>query len=460
MIWTRLDGASAFKKLQSTLIEAAWAPEKNLAALDMLRRWLSHGLDGKSCPFLVKQFAAHFAIWHKEVSGTEDGAGLAFQLAATSDVDDIVHHHVSELISTAARTHVECLGRSVEFIAEHTSVLTVERRLSSFVELLFGLGRTDVKATDTPGDGERKFQLRQEALKRSLWVFWGRFPENAFALIATMVRHVLRLSEVSSQDELPDVGAIGVNTGVSTSELEVALQCIVLFWDVVRHKVREDSGTAVQALEGLVDLLGEPVTQAPETHRDVEHFVLKLFIHPLLTDALLSLLVKDPESAHAMLLHLKASDLWQYTFDSVDFKESARLLEEVGWYFALFDMHAAAGLANAREVNVSGEADRCVARGSLLDWAIGRMERDRPLFQLEQFACTLLSEELWDNLRSTIACRVLFLLLGVFEQDGDFDGSMEVLAVAVANSPWVLKALKPKHVRTFLSRLALIPQGV
>jgi len=243
--WLCEAASAAFPTLQATLIEAAWAPEQNEVALGMLRQWLADGLDGEPCAFLVKQFAAYFAIWHKEAKATADvafgmGVDPAEQvLTPPQDVDDIVRSLVRHLSAVAADSWVEqCLeGQAVELIVEHMTALTIQGRLDAYVRFLFELGvraagpsATDARrrsgdrvgasvqdgegaggSSGRPGRLDRMDRggregggatpesiLRAEVLKQCMWVFWVRFPQEAFLLLAVLVGRALCLADDAS----------------------------------------------------------------------------------------------------------------------------------------------------------------------------------------------------------------------------------------------------------------------
>eukprot|EP00439_Symbiodinium_sp_Y106_P006763 s6119_g1.t1 len=124
--------ASALSKM-ARLIAGAWDVQQGQAALEMLRGWLR---DPRPA-FVLKQFAAFFAVWQKEA--------LEEQLRVPVDVDDIVGTHVSELLMVASGPLWEerCLrDQALEVILEHCKVLQPEPRREAFASVLLRLGRS------------------------------------------------------------------------------------------------------------------------------------------------------------------------------------------------------------------------------------------------------------------------------------------------------------------------------
>jgi len=431
--------------------------------MGLLRKWLAEGFEGAPCPFLVKQFASYLAIWQKEAITEQPCAegGQAPQAREAPDVDDIVGELVQELTDAASGRWLQhCLeGQALELIAEHAAALAPERRLEAYARLLLTLGTC---TSDSTPEGS----LRVEVLKRCVWVFLGRFPHEAFSLMAGLVRRTLRMAGgAPAEEELPDLGPIGVDAGVRPDDLGVTLICIVNFWAALRERSQHDAAVAVEALSGLEALLGRRFEgqEAPRSVDDFARLTLEVAVLPLLTDSLLSLSVKEPGAALAVLPAVQSSALWR---DALSSGSVGRLhLEELEWYLGLCHRHlawtiACEELAEAKrgfDGDAKAERNRSAARDALLDWARPRLARDDPLLEPRSGMHTSLSDEQWASLRRAAACRCLLLLLSAFEGEGDFDGAMHDLAVAAAQSPWLLKLLQPRQVRAFMRRMARIP---
>merc|ERR1711966_340759 len=107
-------------------------------------------------------------------------------------------------------------------------------------------------------------------------------------------------------------------------------------------------------------------------------------------------------------------------------------------------------------VRVDQQSDESLARDEMLEWARMRLSRDEPLLELVQ-SKKICDDAQWEEMRRTLAYRVLELLLSAFEQACDFDGATHDLAVVVAQSPWMLQLVSPPLLRSFLQRIALIP---
>jgi len=405
------------------------------------------------------------------------------QPTGSKDVDDIVRELVGDLVAAAASSwQQQCLdGQAIELIAEHVSAMSTRSRIVAFSSLLLQMQ----PSKDEMGNAAA-MELRLEVLKRCMWFFWGRFPQDAFALLAVLVRRALRLDEESTaEEELPEIGLCGVRSSVAAPEVNLAILCIMVFWLVAREKAEAGEFLA-EALVGLESVLGSPLPEdeQPQSPDDFARLTLDLAVLPLLGDALLTLSVREPESALATLPLLQSSSLWRDAFTCQS--PGCQTLVELEWFLVLCDRHIEWREALAREkeqrrdpsqqlfnlslgVRYLGagwenteaskvvEKQRSVAQDSLLDWAHPRLGQDRPLLEPQLGAHTTLPEQQWQRLCSAITCRLLLILLSVFEGAGDFDGAMNDLVVAVANSPWMLQRLAPRHARAFLRRVAIVP---
>uniref|UniRef100_A0A7S1LR03 Nuclear pore complex protein n=1 Tax=Alexandrium catenella TaxID=2925 RepID=A0A7S1LR03_ALECA len=470
--------ASPFSELQVALVEAAWSPEKSEAALAIVRRWVAQDFEGAPCPFLVKEFASYFAIWQKEVlvgkrSASEDvamGSATVEAARAPPNVDDIIAEHVQDLVAEASGSwHKQCLeGEAIELIAKHIAALAPENRLDSFFRLLLTLGIRE-------SEGGHFNALRVEVLERCMAVYWSCFPHEAFMMITVFIRRALHLDdETASEEVLPDIGATGVHGAASSTDITVAVICVTVFWDALRATVEADGNVAVEGFLGLETVLGRPLgIETPRTSDDVARIALDLVVLPLLTDALFSLCVKDPGEAMMVLPVVKESLLWRDVASSHSAGKSR--LDELEWYVGLCNRHRAWALAHAElqehgesvglplkaltynKDAIKAEQQRSRARDALLDWARPCLARDRPWLEPRPGMHTSLADGQWEELRRAGSCRALLLLLAVFEGEQDFDGAMHDLSVAAAQSPWLLKLLRPQQVRAFMRRLSLIP---
>eukprot|EP00930_Biecheleria_cincta_P056096 TRINITY_DN42278_c0_g1_i1.p1 TRINITY_DN42278_c0_g1~~TRINITY_DN42278_c0_g1_i1.p1 ORF type:complete len:986 (-),score=182.20 TRINITY_DN42278_c0_g1_i1:80-3004(-) len=498
-----------FAELQAILIESTWMPQRGDKALGLLRNWLDcPGGGSEGPPVLVKQFASYFAVWQKElleVAGTEAAnvpLSLTGSLVTDVDVDDIVGQHIRELIAAAAGPAwpEQCLrGEALELVAEHCAVLRPEGRLEAFTTLLLCLGRScgcglaaraAVAAEAAGACGDKSAEA--EVLKRCLWVFWSRFPDEFFLLLVILVRKVLCLEDsTASEASLPSIGPAGVREKADPEDMLVATLCLLFSWVVVRDKAEEGT-TVAEANLGLQELLGQlredkeadVLQQGSVSIQAFLRLALDTAALPLLTDTLLCLTVKDPESALAILPAVQASALWSDAFSSG--ADCTKNLNELEWFLVLCHRYTAWATAHSEaqsqlaasaapklihygsavrpgpgaslgEIVAKSEKASLDARDALLDWARTRLAQDRPLLQPQSNSQTVLPDTHWESLRKAAACRVLLLLLDCFEGQLDFEGAMQDLVVAVAESPWLLSLLDPRHARLFLSRLALIP---
>eukprot|EP00928_Gymnodinium_smaydae_P019834 TRINITY_DN17638_c0_g3_i1.p1 TRINITY_DN17638_c0_g3~~TRINITY_DN17638_c0_g3_i1.p1 ORF type:complete len:940 (-),score=133.77 TRINITY_DN17638_c0_g3_i1:100-2919(-) len=500
-ILSRLVGSvarlSPFERLQTTLIEAVWSPESGEAALEMLRSWLTHGLDGAPCPFLVKQFASYFAVWHKDnplavaastecdASGTmgtnESSAPQSMELAAGStaeevNVDDIVCTMVQDLVTAAAGSCVQqCLeGHALELIAEHVAPLTTENRLQAYARLLLELGKR-TRAQRTADDAVAA--AREQVLRRSLWVFWGRFPHEAFALVTIFIRHVLRLGDAASKQthgtvKLQADDCMGCEEAATfvegwprplSDELEVALECIQQFWVVARDRA-EARETVVKATSGFELLLGSPLQADLQTIDDFLRAVLEIVVIPLLTDTLLGLAVATShvDTALSAIVRLKDSLVWRDAFSCRS--QCTQTLVELDWYLDVCRLYRD-GLAELNSKRKDSFAtlqpqqpQSSAAHGALLESAALRLAQDTPLLEPLRGTHTLLPDGHWRSLQRAATHHVLMMLLDAFRAAGDFEGALFDLAVAVAQSPWMLSVVSAEQVRHFLDGLANIPK--
>lgn len=483
-----------FSRLQAILIETAWEPQSGEFAMSLLREWVSNTNDPNGPPFLVKQFSSYFAIWQKEsleavamdtanAMSTDDNATEPRQAAGPTmlkvadhldvDLDVMFGDLVQELVLMASGTAwaEQCLkGQALELIAEHAAALRSTARIEAFSELLLCLGQSAdhsaAAALESLNQIECVADPRVEVLKRCIWVFWSRFPDEIFALITVFVRRALHLDDERSQElELPLVGPAGVREDAQVSDISRVLLCLAIFWIVARDK---SQGDVTDVSRGLHALLGEEVSaaDAPTTSTDAERqeFLRASLevILPLLTDTLLCLSVKEPEAALSILPSLQASMLWRDSFSS-----EARCtvnLNELEWYLGLChrytswsELHLEAEAQRTAPGPRMAEELRDVARSALLDWARPRLAQQRPLLQALPATLTVLPDSHWEGLRRAVSCRVLTLLVDCFEGELDFEGAMQDLVVAVASSPWLLSMLLPRHTRAFLRRLSSIP---
>lgn len=458
----RQEATAPFAKLQATLIEAAWEPAQFEVALEMMRSWLADGLDGRPCPFLVKQFASYFAMWTKDIMVDQHSHPVAEPLPANSmeeapqhpHVDDIVDTLVRDLINTASSSWVEqCIqGSAIELIAEHISALQVDNRMEAFAAFLTELGKHS-DGVDEAGEGS----LRATVLERCMLTFWNQFPREVFQLLAVLVRKSLGIAHGTVAEEVrPAVGPIGVSSEASSANIVLSLRCLVAFWVVMRDKQGDDFGLE-EAFAGLERLTGTlpPEVNDCTTSADLARVALKVVILPLLLDSLLCLSVKDVDSALMVLPMLQKSQLWQDAFSSCG--DMADGIAELDWYLGLHQRCSDWSSAfSKRRVEAEVQSDESTARDALLDWARMRLARDQSLLQPVAGSQTTLAAGHWENMRRAIACQVLEVLLSTYEQACDFDGATHDLAVVVAQSPWMLSLVRPEIVRSFLQRVALI----
>ncbi|CAE7546694.1 unnamed protein product [Symbiodinium natans] len=188
---------------------------------------------------------------------------------------------------------------------------------------------------------------------------------------------------------------------------------------------------------------------------------------PLLTDTLLCLSAKDPLVALPLLPAMQASSLWTDAFHSA--APSTVNLSDLEWFLLLYVKHnlwkeayreatAERNAARAPALSRFGAAVRpgpgvghaaeaekatletAAAREALFDWARDRLGKERPLLEPLPATQTVLQDGHWQGLRKAMAWRVLLPLMDSFEAESDFQGAMEELFVAVADSPWMLEA--------------------
>jgi len=492
------EASSSFAKLQAILIQAAWEPDQHEAALDLLRRWLTDGFNGgpgltgtdealairdaASCPFVIKQFATHFAMWLKGATADQQATGREGEAmeqvtpataSLSMDVDDIVHVLVSDLVSAASGAWMEqCIeGQAVELIAEHIAACTPNSRLRTFADFLLQLGNLDGR----PMAGDRGLDqtLQAKVLERCFWVFWGRFPEEVFALLEVLVRRVLRVQRQAAaatpggaaepEEELPDAEVSEMSSSCKPAELNVTLRCMMAFWVVLRDKVADSIGVN-EAFSGLELFAGGPLeVESERTPDDLMRIALELVVLPFMIDTLFGLAVEEAESAVDCFKALEHSQLWTDAISSEIFAVgSTESLADLVWYLRLCERHASweAASSSAGSSNAASEAQRrCrTSRNELLEHALPRLSQDAPLLSPSKPGLfTMLGPDRREQMRRQLTSRVLLLLLSIFEFAGDFKGAMHDLAVAVAQSPWMLSLLSPPLVRDFLHRLSLIP---
>lgn len=326
--------------------------------------------------------------------------------------------------------------------------------------------------------------LRFEALTRCFMVFWEAFPHEAMQLLTVIVRRALRLAV--REEDMPDDSFTGVRAGVEPQTARAALLCLVSSWVVIRDKAEdkaEDGEDLEDVFEGMRFLLGgDEGLQMPAPGIDYARFALEHVVLPLFADTFLCLCVLDETMAVDLLPTLKESSLWR---DAMSCEATcAAQLQEVRWYLDLHKKHrswnaafdgvlaakasAAAAPPQQRWAAVPGdmplppqvsEALRVCssAQDDLFDWARKRMAIADALLAVAPDTLTALTDVQWQALRRSVASRVMLLMLSVFERARDFDGGMFDLAVAVAQSPWLLQLIRPCDARAFLYRLSLIP---
>ena len=478
-----------FGQLQAFLIAAAWEPQRGKDALELLRSWLRNAQPGK--PFALKQFAAYFAVWQKNV--------LEDHLRTSVDVDDIVSMHVSELLLVASGPlwQDRCLREdAVEVILEHCQVLRPEPRREALASLMLRLGRSagpqavaEAVAQTCRGDATPL----TEVVKRGFSAFWTRFPEEAFSAITFLVHRALRIDDSSAQEAVVDSAPAGVREEADVEELAFVVLCLLVFWLVARDA---SASTPIErASAGLSKLTGLPSEDSSGLlgllHQvgqgDEWRFLrsaLDGVVVPLLTDTLLCLCAKDPQRALPLLPAMQASSLWTDAFHSA--AASTVNLSDLEWFLLLYGKHrlwkeafreasAERSAAQAPALTRFGAAVRpgpavghaaeakkaslesVAAREVLFDHARDRLGKERPLLEPLPATQTVLQEGHWQGLQKAMAWRLLLPLLDCFESESDFQGAMEELFVAVADSPWMLKTLDPRHAQALLARVAHIP---
>lgn len=478
--------AARFSAAQAAAALALLDPaEGGEEVLGMLRQWLAEGLGPGSgqqaCPFAVKQFVSHFAIWQKDAlqdtasiaEGPDLGPGTGAPGVACQDIDDLVREHVGAMVLSASGGQ-GLQGNAVEIIADHVAAMTAEGRVAAWAGLLLRLG--------PPSDGQHADSnalepWRWEALKLCIWVFWGRFPNEAPRLLAVLSHRALQLHVVgeAEEEEFPEIGPIGVSRSVRTGDVLLALRCAEAFWVVSRDRVAKGGAALVAAAGGLQELLGA----GAEAAASPEDFALQLLgavVLPVVCDMLTTLSARAPAAAIAAMPWLEASLLWRDAFASRT--ANAVALEELSWFAGLCARHEAwsgrqeledavrmrrpvsrrvLGGFGAAPADVCDDARALGLRDELLDWARPRLAMDRALLEPLPGTHTTLEEGRWQRLSSTVASRTALMLLSVFEATGDLDGALGDLVVALARSPWLLDRLQPRQARALLERLVLVP---
>lgn len=496
--------ADRFARLQAMLIEAVWRPERADDAIALLSLWV--GRDGgeavtwtgapEGCPFMVKQFASYLALWQREHlhdivafrdHHLDDRPFLARQ-RAIEGTEDAVEHIVQELVNDYVKRasgpswSQEVLeGDGLHLVAEHAKSLKSRGRIEAFSTLIFNLGAgaslTDGSSATDP-DGQ--LHIRAQALRRCLEVFWDTCTEDVFGLAAELVTRALRVKErlLLGEDRFD-----GIKASVRVEDMQLAILCLVLLW--VAGRTRSDNRQGVKAaLIGLEHILGEPFSQElleSMTDEDFFRTALDLVVGPLLTDCLACLVTKEPNSALRILEPLRASTLWNNIFSSD--RPCKQQLAELEWFMELCQLHQQwtlahqeavdqrcaapprlAGFGSSVRVEFGGmeileEAERRLktSHSNLLQWALSRLESDLRFLEPHVGSHTLLDEQQWTLMKQGLAWRVVQALLESYELEGDYDGALQELAVAMSQSPWLLKLLRPEHARAFLHRLALVP---
>lgn len=442
----RKEAHSDFAMLQAKLIEAAWDPEKLQDALGMLHSWIGDDR-GKPCPFLLKQFTSHFAIWMKHRSTS---SSVEPEPQPQPKVDDIVGTHVGDIIDVASSSLTErCLeGHDIEIITSYVKAMHTKSRIETFVKLLLRLG----------GQGGRSVPEHEEAdrlgvLVKCFSVYWNEFPDEVFELVGAVVKKALGIRP-DAVEEMEGKDSTGINAESRPEDMDTAIRCLSSFWLVVRDKDAFELSEAVPSLSSVSQYIAE-VLPTLSSAEDFARLVLELVVMPCLIDCLLCYAVKDVDSALARFVRLQDTRCWEDAQNAGGIQ--AATLEELQWYFIL---HQRRHEWLAAFKDSKAESVESSSRELLIDWARIRLARDQPLLEPLEGGFTTLAPQQWENLRRTLARRVIFGLLSVFEQVRDFDGASLDLSVAFAQSPWMLNLIRPELVRDFLQRVALIPTSL
>mmetsp|Transcript_51925 Transcript_51925/g.116459 ORF Transcript_51925/g.116459 Transcript_51925/m.116459 type:complete len:895 (-) Transcript_51925:35-2719(-) len=476
MGWEAANVSQHFARLQAILIRAAWEPACIKESLALLRSWLRDDV-----PSVVKQFAAYLAVFQKEV--------LQEHVHAPVEIDDIVKSHVFELLfaATGSAWEDQCLRcEALEVILEHCMVMQPETRREIFTSLLLRLG---CAAAGQVQDSMDALSIRGDAtpltevVKRCFAGFWSRFPEEVFSVMAVLVRRVLKIDSEAAVPEMSGESDV--------QELVFVLLCFPIFWLVARDR-SADGSLVDRSSADLSELVGVPQEDptgllgllAGDVRQRFLRAALDRAVLPLLTDTLLCLCAKEPSAAVPLLPALQASSLWMDAFNSA--ASSTVNLQELEWFLLLHSKHRewketfqqaslertaakapalqrfgsavrpGPGAGHAAEAE-KASLESAAAREALLDEARHRLGQERVLLEPIPGTHTVLSDDHRQELVKVMAWRVLLPLLDCFETESDFQGAMQDLCVAVAESPWMLKTLDPKHAQSLLTRVAAIP---
>merc|ERR1712151_70870 len=87
-------------------------------------------------------------------------------------------------------------------------------------------------------------------------IFSGRFPHEAFRLIAVLVRKSLHFDDPdAAEEESEDVGLSGVRAIATPADLSLTLLSIMSFWDIFTDNALP-TDILTEMLVGLEQLLG------------------------------------------------------------------------------------------------------------------------------------------------------------------------------------------------------------
>jgi len=498
--------SAKFFILQAELARSALNPsEGGEQALHIMREWIAKGLgpaDGAEpmpCPYGVKRFVSHLAIWQKEclkefaeapevqifgrgsVPVVQSRAiGVVASAFTDQDIDHFLCEFVGDLVSAASRKWQEqSIPRdTIGLIAEHVSAMTPECRLDAWADLILRLGASG-REGDDPCHYDR---LRLQVLELCLHVFWGKFQRDAPNLLPVLNNRALRLQSTDDQEEFQDIGPTGVVRGIRTSDVVMVLHCANYFWIMARDRVQRGTDYRAAALS-LQELKQGRHISGDEAERAMSvepglflHSLLTSVVVPVLCDAWLTLSARDPLTASGELSQLEGSQVWGDAF-SADVP-GAIALKELEWFARLCTKYEAWRECSLVEeaARVRAPISRCLLGGfgaaphdteqqykapwlrdELLDFARPVLAQDRALLEPIPNAGTMLEAPHRQRLCSTLATRAVLTLLDVFQGTGDLDGAMGDLVVAVARSPWLLSRIEPRHARVFLQRLAYVP---
>mmetsp|Transcript_28206 Transcript_28206/g.61286 ORF Transcript_28206/g.61286 Transcript_28206/m.61286 type:complete len:1033 (+) Transcript_28206:163-3261(+) len=254
-------------------------------------------------------------------------------------------------------------------------------------------------------------------------------------------------------------------------------------WSIVVTKA------ILENVQRLLEVLQRETYLDDATNFETARKMLNILVLPCVCEMLAAVSTKDPERGAQLAAVVKGSLLGEDA--EVLISPVAQLLKDLIWFAELVNAQCAwseakefdkasrpiaAGfgtgaqlLADLQEttqrVDVTATAyqtqERSKKRSELLSVAVRRLKQDKSFLSREDDHLELVPHTIpaskWERMRSALCCRVMLMMLSVFEAESDFEGAMQQLLRDISGSPWMLQVLEPHHVRALLGRLSVVP---